>query len=904
MKNNASKRSSLQILTPGTCEWIPKTQEYQDWNAARDGLLWISGPPGKGKTIMSIFLTQLLETSKPDATVIWFFCDNKDESRNIASNILRGLMTQLVLKHNHLIPCLLSTWKMQRDTLFRSDSFETLWRIFLSMLEGLDGQEVCCVLDGLDECVESSLALLLFKLKTLFQHQRSPGSQSTWKIVIVSREQPQSISETLSTFPRIALEDLEHDINLYITDCVTHLARVKNIQNSPLGLQIETALREGAKGTFLWVSFMSQDLENSTLNEIEDALAQLPRGLYSVYQRIIDQIKPDNSAAISDMLTWILFANRPLELAELCDAVQIEPTKALSREQVCLGYVKSCGHLLQLHSLDTDRQVRTAHVSSVPQVNQESQAPVVDGSEEYKDTLQVTLVHQSAKDFLLSMDVDRSLLRPAINDGQGHAVIVDRLIALLSEHLSNATVDLIETEARVPLLTYAIGWWPNHMAELQDDCKAVLLKHAAFFGNTSKARDNYLHHGIMGEPVGPLHDVPFLHMACELRLYHLIEAWLLPRNALLRLRRKRKINQKWGTYGETPLHRAVRRSQKKTVRVLLKYGADVTIENVLCETPIHVALQLFVRCEEIYRLLLTSKKGKAVLKKEAKCYTKEPEWRPSLLHLAAEKGSERICQELIENFHYDVDSKTLVRKTPLHSALKYKRKHLANLLVNRWGASLIPHIELLKSTVMIDYDLGEDTLEACLQMLTQDWGCDINTTDESGNTVFHYYGFGFMAFRAIQTCQLTIDWDQRNEIGETFLHANPEWLRDARLLCVFLQHSRWGINTTDNKGRTPLHALVLEIQEDCDLQITTKETPVDIRVPLDFGADRSLTDDEGTTVSDMLIVLMKSSPQSYLQTEVRNWAEQAIETLASYETVTINPQEVDIHLESAEWYSS
>ncbi|RSM11474.1 hypothetical protein CEP52_002970 [Fusarium oligoseptatum] len=59
--------------TPGTCEWIPITEEYQTWSTDRSGLLWISGPPGKGKTFISIFLTQLLQSSKPDDTIIWFF---------------------------------------------------------------------------------------------------------------------------------------------------------------------------------------------------------------------------------------------------------------------------------------------------------------------------------------------------------------------------------------------------------------------------------------------------------------------------------------------------------------------------------------------------------------------------------------------------------------------------------------------------------------------------------------------------------------------------------------------------------------------------------------------------------------------------------------------------------------
>ncbi|GKU22155.1 unnamed protein product [Fusarium langsethiae] len=154
--------------TPGTFEWIPQTQQYRDWIASEYALLWISGPPGKGKTVISIFLSKLMEATKPDSTVIYFFCDNKTASRNSAVNVLRGLMSQLIHCHPHLLSILISTWRIQKENLFRTNSFETLWRIFNQMLETLKDQQVCCVLDALDEIDDESMSLLLRKIKSLF----------------------------------------------------------------------------------------------------------------------------------------------------------------------------------------------------------------------------------------------------------------------------------------------------------------------------------------------------------------------------------------------------------------------------------------------------------------------------------------------------------------------------------------------------------------------------------------------------------------------------------------------------------------------------------------------------------------------------------------------------------------
>src|ERR1700712_2856456 len=45
----------------GTCEWIRDNENYQSWLSGSSQLLWILGGPGKGKTMMSIFLTEELE---------------------------------------------------------------------------------------------------------------------------------------------------------------------------------------------------------------------------------------------------------------------------------------------------------------------------------------------------------------------------------------------------------------------------------------------------------------------------------------------------------------------------------------------------------------------------------------------------------------------------------------------------------------------------------------------------------------------------------------------------------------------------------------------------------------------------------------------------------------------------
>ena len=244
--------------TPGTFEWIPQSKQYRDWDTSEKGLLWISGAPGQGKTVISILLSELLEATK--YTVIYFFCDNKTASRNSEVNVLRGLMSQLVQQHPELLNCLLITWKIQQDTLFKP--FETLWRIFHQKLDTFKSEEVCCVLDTLDECDEQSLTSLLCKITDLYN---SPTGLPL-KLIIASREEPKALPQALMRYPRITLADIDKNIQLFISKRVPYLAGIRMISGSLLHCRIEKAFQEGAEGTFLWVSYMAQDLETKSLS--------------------------------------------------------------------------------------------------------------------------------------------------------------------------------------------------------------------------------------------------------------------------------------------------------------------------------------------------------------------------------------------------------------------------------------------------------------------------------------------------------------------------------------------------------------------------------------------------------------------------------------------------------------
>lgn len=214
------------------------------------------------------------------------------------------------------------------------------------MLDSLDGANIYCVLDALDECDETSLSALLSKLKSLILPSEQGKPRLNLHVIIASRELPHCLPAMLSRFPHLTLDALDKDIRLYISDRVSQLAQHKGIEESSLCHHIEDTFRQRAGGTFLWVSLMAQDLEMALIQDIERTLEQLPRGLSAVYERVLAQFNPNSQETVTEMLRWLLHATRPLRIIELCEALDVQATNQLTREQVCVGYVQACGHLL------------------------------------------------------------------------------------------------------------------------------------------------------------------------------------------------------------------------------------------------------------------------------------------------------------------------------------------------------------------------------------------------------------------------------------------------------------------------------------------------------------------------------------------------------------------------------
>ena len=429
---------------PSTCEWITIHEKYLHWlRDPASRLLWISGGPGTGKTMLSIFLTEEISArvlQSRDTLLAYHFCDNNEANRRTGISILRALIYQILRQRPSFFRHILPDFEVQKKALFTSPcAQEALWRILRNALldPGSSKTVILAVIDGLDECEQPSLDTFLKEYRTLFSSVGSQKSSATFKVILLSRDLPDCIPEELADHDRIRLDpDLEQevigDLRCFIHERVEKLTRRKRYPQD-LRKLIEHKLLQRADGRFLWVAFVVRELESKSAAEVLDTLEKIPSGLHEVYDRLLLQIHESRRSIAFRILSWIVMAARPLRVAELAAATGCTSLGSLGPHEVIRDHIGYCGALVYITAED--------HVG---------------------------LIHQSVKDYLLR-DQSGSDARLNIfwfNQERLHAEITDACLNYLHNGcLQDGWIEINPAFLeRFPFYRYAMRHWGHHAA--------------------------------------------------------------------------------------------------------------------------------------------------------------------------------------------------------------------------------------------------------------------------------------------------------------------------------------------------------------------------------------------------------------------------------------------------------
>ncbi|KAI0870237.1 hypothetical protein GGS24DRAFT_493150 [Hypoxylon argillaceum] len=371
--------AALQELRhPGSCFWLTEQPELSRWKLGSPKsppVFWLTGRPA----MIDQLGAQNLKCS-------YFFFKNGKVGRSSLADCFRGLAYQMSLNDPTIAQRVLQldqdgeSWDQHDD--------RVIWRkLFVSAIFRLSTiSSHIWVVDALDECVKFSS---WFKLL--------PQLPSGLRLFITSRSTDEIERGITSLGSRIVTRELTNqdtakDMHAYLS------ARLEDLSLENVDELCRRILTK-SQGSFLWVRLVLQEFESAYTDEdIEAILQDVPDGLYKMYNRMLEMIESERrrTKLARSILSWVALACRPLTIDELRCAVRLDINETPHNIEKAIPTV--CGQLVFI-----DQASR------------------------------VHMIHETAREFLLSEDLDSTL---AVKRGEQHG----HLTQLLCKYLATDAV--------------------------------------------------------------------------------------------------------------------------------------------------------------------------------------------------------------------------------------------------------------------------------------------------------------------------------------------------------------------------------------------------------------------------------------------------------------------------------
>ena len=265
-----SDKENISDRSDGTCEWFLHNQKFLNWrDSNRTSLLWVSGCPGSGKTVLSkALIDDMISTDNfLSSTVCYFFFKAGQERKERAADALSAILHQL-FQNTNMIAYGFPNYKNHGANL--SQMFSDLWEILMKCAKDPEVGRITCVIDALDECEEESRNHFVKELTRLFSskstHQRVNCSL---KFIVTSQpgEDIKDQFEQLSgngSYLHIDIDsyssDVGRDIDLVIDSQVKEFAAKFDSEKQKF---IADHLKSRDNRTYLWLVLTTDIIKKS-----------------------------------------------------------------------------------------------------------------------------------------------------------------------------------------------------------------------------------------------------------------------------------------------------------------------------------------------------------------------------------------------------------------------------------------------------------------------------------------------------------------------------------------------------------------------------------------------------------------------------------------------------------------
>ncbi|TFK19383.1 hypothetical protein FA15DRAFT_697548 [Coprinopsis marcescibilis] len=515
---------NLRKRAAKTGMWIFKDGKFVRWKGRRKGVLWGTGMPGAGKTILaSIIIEYFINLAKENGRtcVAFAFCRYTEELT--VEQTLSGLVRQILEDHPSTFAFIIPLY--EHHTLRETRPSQTELLGVLNAIASSDlFDNTFCFIDGLDEATSNTQFDLLDTV-----------AQLPINFMFMSRPLPllkDHVPE--ADFVDIIVQDA--DIERLIEDKLRGMkALAKLLEKDGWREKVLTTVLKKSGGMFL-VASLQLDMLRSCINidGLRKALDGLPSGVDAMYSATMERIEAqDYPSIIKRALTWLVHTHRPLSMDDILHAIAIYPDTFKFNPELLL-------------TTDTLLSLCCGLATYEPRSNM------------------VRLVHYTAKDFL------KPYLKREYPDP--HAMMACTCVEHLLHHSLHVWInpdpDHYDDESahkaiyqKHPFVDYAHRNWAPH--------SRLSISLPTPVGNFIRQCHSLL---FCGESLGYQECGSAVHVAAILGYHQLLHDWINPTHptaVIIPPPPNFDINARTAKYGFTPLILAAGNKHLETVDVML-----------------------------------------------------------------------------------------------------------------------------------------------------------------------------------------------------------------------------------------------------------------------------------------------------------------------------------------------
>ncbi|KAJ7473698.1 hypothetical protein B0H11DRAFT_1866618 [Mycena galericulata] len=430
----AKQHETQRLHMEGTGRWFLDGEAFIQWQDY-PGALWIQGPSGSGKSVLSATAIQNLVEDRQLAkdlgksfSLAFFYFDFKTREGQAVEIALRRILLQLSAQSPHPYSALEKQYSLSNGQTL--PNFRDLQHVLEELLREVGRTYI--IFDALDECPGSEHGQLIDLITMLLHWTDSP-------LHLLITSQPRAIfTEKFTAIPYIFLESdiTQHDIKLFITTELRENRKLKIWASRASEIVDRVVVK--SSGMFRLAACLLVELSHcKRQNELEQTLENLPIDLFGIYDRFLDRIRPEDLVYVTGILRWLVFSAYSLSIEQLADAVAF--------------------HFSKEEHYTYDPSIRRDHLNAIPEWFEGlARAPNWDG---------LVLSHASVQDYIMSSHFTNKFGYD-LRSGPSHTFIAHSCISYFLHFVEHPLNE--ETLPNYPLTSYAAEFWCHHLLRAAD----------------------------------------------------------------------------------------------------------------------------------------------------------------------------------------------------------------------------------------------------------------------------------------------------------------------------------------------------------------------------------------------------------------------------------------------------